>query len=227
MGEGRGGGLPALRFLVAGSVACLLAALPGRRPVAVGLCLSLVDFGLDRYVMGDANWVLLVVQSALWLATFVYVIVTLLEAIFESESVSVETLQASLCVYLLLGLLWVFVYALIDGASPGSFQSSAGAGIARTGRRSRRAQVLGLLTFSYSSLSGAGGGDLWQGTGLGAGRPARAGPGPRCGRAWTGRRGAERSRARGAGRPAPASVRAGRRTKTGRRERCRRPGSVV
>ena len=40
--------------------------------------------------------------------------VTIFEAMFEGGDVTAETVQAALCVYLLLGLVWVYLYALIE-----------------------------------------------------------------------------------------------------------------
>jgi hypothetical protein len=92
-------------------------------------------------------------QIVLWLSILVFVAGTILEVIFESERVGVETLQAALCVHLLLGLLWVFVSALIEAAAPGSFLSERGPQIALRDEQSRWARFSRLLMFSYSALT--------------------------------------------------------------------------
>src|SRR5436305_6546036 len=38
-----------------------------------------------------------------------------------NSQVTLETLKAAICVYLLIGLLWVYIFALIDLVRPGAF----------------------------------------------------------------------------------------------------------
>src|SRR5262245_46925003 len=141
-------------------VASLHAARPSRSTLAVGLLLAVADFAIGRLaILENVRWLFLL-QIALWLSILFIVVGTILEVIFESERVGVETLQASLCVYLLLGLLWAFVYALIEAAAPGSFQSERGPRIALKDENSRWAGFVRLLVFSYSALTATGFGGL-------------------------------------------------------------------
>jgi len=55
------------------------------------------------------------------LVILAYTTCAILLAIIRDSQVTIETLKAAVCVYLLLGLVWVYVYALIDLALPGSF----------------------------------------------------------------------------------------------------------
>jgi hypothetical protein len=147
-------------FASAVLVASLYAARPGRRSLALGLILASVDFGIGWLVaIEGARWLVLL-QIILWLSTSIFVTVTIFEAMFESESVSVETLQAALCIYLLLGLLWVYLYALIDLAAPGSYLSQHGPTVAWSDERSRRSDFMRLFVFSYSTLAGSGYADV-------------------------------------------------------------------
>lgn len=147
-------------------IASLHAARPGGKPVIFGLILGVGDFVIGRVATFDGTRTLVALQSGLWLVILVFVTITLLETIFESERVSVETLQASLCVYVLLGLVWVFFYNLIEIASPGSFQSQNGFRFDWAVDRSRRAEFSRLLVFSFSTLSTTGFGDLSPRTGF-------------------------------------------------------------
>jgi hypothetical protein len=101
-----------------------------------------------------------VVQAVLWLSTLIYATATILGAVFETESVEVETLLAALCAYLLLGLIWVYFYALIALASPDSFRFRGGPMVAWSDDQSRRAEIVRLLNFSYSKLTSASYDDL-------------------------------------------------------------------
>jgi hypothetical protein len=151
--------------LLAGTVlvASLHAARPGGKAVAFGLAMALADFGVGRLValhgVGNLSWVLLL-QVLLWLAILIFTTATILEAIFASRSVSLQTLQASLCVYLLLGLIWAFLLAAVQLTAPGSFESQHGAAVAWSDELSRRAAMMRLIVFSYSTLTGTGYADL-------------------------------------------------------------------
>ena len=147
-------------------VAGLYAARPGRKFVTIGVVLASTDLAIGRIVAVYGIRGLIALQMMLWLTILVFVTLTLLETIFESDTVSVEILQASLCIYLLIGLVWVFFYILIEFASPGSFQSTNGSRIDWSSDHSRRTAILQMFVFSYSSLSGAAGGDLSAATGF-------------------------------------------------------------
>ncbi|PIR20266.1 MAG: hypothetical protein COV45_06855 [Deltaproteobacteria bacterium CG11_big_fil_rev_8_21_14_0_20_47_16] len=50
-----------------------------------------------------------------------YTVVYLLNRILTRETVTINTIFASLCVYLLIGYVWSFLYAILDLSVPGSF----------------------------------------------------------------------------------------------------------
>ena len=68
---------------------------------------------------------------------------------------TVETLLAALCVFLLIGLLGAFAFTLIDLTSPGSFRASHGPVFAWADERSRATEFMRLFVFSYATLSGS------------------------------------------------------------------------
>src|SRR5262245_4422828 len=104
--EARAGGVALSLFADAVLIASLHVAPPEGRAVAICVVRALGAFGIGRLIALEtfpgARWLLLL-QVLLWLAILIFVTATILEAIFATESVSVETLQASLCVYMLLG----------------------------------------------------------------------------------------------------------------------------
>jgi hypothetical protein len=51
----------------------------------------------------------------------VHTIVAVLRFLFRSQRVTANTICASLCVYLLLAILWAVAYSLLDAIDPGSF----------------------------------------------------------------------------------------------------------
>ena len=53
-----------------------------------------------------------------------YVVFVTFKYLFRKQRVTVETINAALCVYLLLGIVWSFAYSLVDTLEPGSFKSA-------------------------------------------------------------------------------------------------------
>jgi hypothetical protein len=147
-------------FASAVLVASLQAARPGRTSLWIGLGLALVDLVIGQLTLIEGIRGLVVLQVALWLGTLVFVTIVILDAVFTSEYVDAETVQAVLCVYLLLGLIWVFVYGLIDLAAPTSFRSLSGERIVWSDGPTRRTDFLRLVVFSFSTLTTSGFGDL-------------------------------------------------------------------
>ncbi len=52
--------------------------------------------------------------------------VIVLHHVFTTDRVTVDTIAAALCIYLLLGVLWSLVYSAMELLSPGSFQILSG-----------------------------------------------------------------------------------------------------
>jgi hypothetical protein len=147
-------------------VASLHAARPGRKPVAVGVALALADFLIGRCTAQfGARWLVLL-QTALWMCTLIYVIATILRAIFASREVTVDTLLGALCVFLLIGLLGAFAFTFIDQTLPGSFRASHGPCLVWADERSRAAELMRLFIFSYATLSGSNCAEVTPATGF-------------------------------------------------------------
>jgi hypothetical protein len=155
----------ARKLVLAGFGGCLLiaglhAARPGKRSLIVGLVVAVVEFAIGR--MGDihgSRWLVLA-QVIVWLLAMTYVAFEILEKVLGSAEVTLETLQAAFCVYLLMGLIWAFGYALLQIAAPGSFQAQHGPSVVWSDPSSRRLGFLRLVIFSYSTLTGTGYGDI-------------------------------------------------------------------
>jgi hypothetical protein len=143
-------------FATAVLVAGLWAASPGRRSLVLGLILAAVDFGIGRLTAEDGTPWLLILQAALWLVTLGFVTVIILEVVLDSKPVTLDTLQAAFCVYLLLGLVWTYFYVLVDLVAPGSFVLDDGARINWSESLSRRTGFLRILILSYSTLTSHG-----------------------------------------------------------------------
>jgi hypothetical protein len=141
-------------------VAGLVAARPGRGTLVLGLMLAAADIGIGQAASyDDAIW-LLRLQAVLWLLTLAFVSVTILEVVLDSQPVTLETLQAAFCVFLLIGLVWAYAYLLIELIAPGSFQLRGGDPHGWTHHSLRRIWLLRFLILSYSTLTSRGYGEL-------------------------------------------------------------------
>jgi len=141
-------------------VAGLYAARPCRRSILVGLVLGGIDIGIGRLAALKGGQWLVMLQAVLWLATLTYVAVTILEVVLASQPVTMETLQAAFCVFLLLGLIWTYVYIIIELVAAGSFLLHGGVAPALALDESRRASFLRFMILSYSTKTSRGYGDL-------------------------------------------------------------------
>jgi hypothetical protein len=148
--------------LVAGVVlvAGVHAAVPGRAPILIGLVAAIIDLGIGRVAEASGAQWLMTVQVFLWLATLIFVAATILERVLRSRRVTIHTLQAAICVYLLIGLIWTFFYATIDVLAPLEFRFARGPDFRWTDIPSRRREFMRLFFFSYSTLSTVGGGGI-------------------------------------------------------------------
>jgi hypothetical protein len=100
-----------------------------------------------------------VVRHLLLIAFLVYVIWVMLRAIFESRQVSFNTVCASLCIYLLLALVWALAYSVDDALDPTAFtwtvEKAKHPAWMRVGRLETTA-----LYFSFATLTTLGYGDI-------------------------------------------------------------------
>lgn len=85
---------------------------------------------------------------------------TLLAAIFHDSRVTIETIKASLCIYLLLGLIWVYFFVIVDTLGPGSISLELGPESHRVGHVVIKEMFPQILYFSYSTLTTLGYGDI-------------------------------------------------------------------
>lgn len=109
-------------LLVVTLISAIIACANRRRHVVIGVSLAtgvlIAMISRDGRIVGAANVGLLLLA----ICFFGYVIALVLGSVFrDSRKVSVDTICGGLSVYLLLGLLWVFAFALLEKTVPGSF----------------------------------------------------------------------------------------------------------
>jgi hypothetical protein len=89
-----------------------------------------------------------------------YVITLVLVFVFSRQHVSVNTLCAALCVYLLLGVLWALAYSAIAWLDPSAFTSSVSGGKSRVALQIGRGDSTAVLYFSLTSMTSLGSGNI-------------------------------------------------------------------
>jgi voltage-gated potassium channel len=88
-----------------------------------------------------------------------YVIWVMLRVIFDSRQVTFNTLCASLCVYLLLGLMWALAYSAEDLVDPAAFTNTVAADTHPSWMRVGGGETT-VLYFSFATLTTLGYGDI-------------------------------------------------------------------
>jgi hypothetical protein len=100
-----------------------------------------------------------VIRHLLMISFLACVICVMLGAIFGSRQVTFNIVCASLCVYLLLGLVWALTYSVDDALDPTAFTSTVGVAKRPEWMRVGRGETT-LLYFSFATLTTLGYGDI-------------------------------------------------------------------
>ena len=89
-----------------------------------------------------------------------FVLVILLRHLFTSRDVTLDTIAASLCVFLLLGVFWAVVHTLTDAVIPGSFRFAYSADYPTDAMGIEGEQAIFTLYYSFVTLTTLGYGDV-------------------------------------------------------------------
>lgn len=111
----------------------------------VGACLPLAF---------PQHWAVLTSHSSV-IVLGAFFCVSILAYVLHVGRVTSDKIFAAICVYLLLGFVWTYAYALVDDIRPGSFADST-----ETGRTDDVGHVLQLRYFSFATLTTLGYGDI-------------------------------------------------------------------
>jgi hypothetical protein len=121
--EGKEHALVSLRFLYSLLLVAALVATSGRRwTLAVVVCLF-VPAATTHWVnlVLGSRW-LAFVDGCLAVAILGFTVIAILRWVLRARHVSGETIGGALCAYLLLGMIWAFLFGLMELAHPGSFR---------------------------------------------------------------------------------------------------------
>ncbi len=138
----------------------LNAADPGRRSLVIGFALACLTLTTHRLVTIFHSEALHAGHYLVILAVLAYTARTILWAVIRDSRVTIETIKGAVCVYLLIGLTWVYVFVTIDMAFPGSFRIEPSSEGLAVGHILVRRQLHHLLYFSFATLTTLGYGDI-------------------------------------------------------------------
>ena len=116
----------ATRILAAAILAALVlagvnAVCETRRLTRIALALAVPSVLLDAVSVAEVDPGVLIVNHALSIAFFGFAMVVIVRFLFRSKRVTFDLICASLCVYLLLAIVWAHVYSVVVAAQPGAF----------------------------------------------------------------------------------------------------------
>ena len=89
---------------------------------------------------------------------FGYILVVLFFGILRARKVNANLIFGSICIYMLIGLEWAFIYSLLESINPDSFTGNA-AGFSEAGERGEWL-FLHFVYYSYTTLTTLGYGDI-------------------------------------------------------------------
>jgi hypothetical protein len=146
------------------SVCLLLAAVlavSGRRAaLQFGLGLALPVLVLDLAAVFLLPGQLPLVRHGTRALFLGFVSAVLLRHLFRQRRITFDTINASLCVYLLGGVLWANLFAMMETVTPGSFVDTGVRSEVPAKEPSDAARSFRLLYFSFATLSSLGYGDI-------------------------------------------------------------------
>lgn len=116
------------------------------------IVLSIVDVPLPDVDLGLA-------RTAVSGVLIGYIISLIMRHLFRTKEVTFDTIAASLCAYLLLGVLWAMLYTLQDVLQPGSF-SYANLDEAEGGMRFGGNRSIYAIYYSFVTLTTLGYGEI-------------------------------------------------------------------
>lgn len=141
----------AAAVFVAGSYALI----KRKRLFAIAVALSVISI--------SATWLLMIMQRH-WTAVFSqaciiilnsFFAITILGYVLRGTKVTTDKIFAAICVYLLIGYAWTFIYALLEELQPGSFVA-----LSAVAPGDYVARYMEMRYFSFMTLTTVGYGDI-------------------------------------------------------------------
>ncbi len=102
----------------------------------------------------------IIASKLLSLIFFGYIISILLWEVFKKKEITANLIYGSICIYLLIGLEWAFIFSLVDILQPGSFQASLLFEVGDATGQQISVHLMKFLYYSYVTLTTLGYGDI-------------------------------------------------------------------
>ncbi len=125
----------------------------------IALLLAVAGFGPTILNYFFATLTLRLVSVSAYGLFFILMAIEILSTIMKAKKVTTETIYASICVYLLLGIIWTMLYSAIEITEPGSFLSG-GAVIDVHEDHARRNLYDDFSYYTFVTLTTLGYGDI-------------------------------------------------------------------
>jgi hypothetical protein len=141
-------------------VAAILSLCQGRWPTRLALILgvpALLGRWLAYILSGSGVDFVALTDHCVEILFLGFVAVMVLRAIFTQGSISLDSILGAICAYLLLGLAWGSLYAVIEVTQPGSFQAT---GKMADTLKSAEARGSVLIYYSFVTMTTVGYGDI-------------------------------------------------------------------
>lgn len=135
-------------------------AVHNRRAFTVAVFLALASFAFDFASRSFYDPVLLMVNLGLHTGFVLLVTAILFNHVLHGRKATAERIVSAISVYFLLGLLWAFLYVIVETVNPGSFLLPGAAAEGMTQDRTVFGKIRPLMYFSFTTLTTLGYGDI-------------------------------------------------------------------
>jgi voltage-gated potassium channel len=129
-----------------------------RRELIISLSLALPAFVISWSKYFYTHPILTQIVMVFRTLFFGYILCVLILGVFKAKRVTTNIIYGSICIYLLMGLTWAFIYSFLELTHPGSFSSALPEFDANSNLR--EGITLRLVYYSYVTLTTLGYGDI-------------------------------------------------------------------
>lgn len=96
-----------------------------RRRLRAAISLGIAAFLLSLVAERDASVLMNSLIFTIYIAIFLLLISALAEDVFAGNDVNLNRILGAVCIFFVLGMLWAFIYSLLETLQPNSFSSDA------------------------------------------------------------------------------------------------------
>jgi hypothetical protein len=146
--------------LAAVLVASLYAMSRRRSALWIGAGLATATLGMDAAGIATTSRGLSIASELAAIAFLALIVFTMARTLLAAERVTTDTILGGICIYLLLGLLWVSAYTIVEGVHAGSFLVGGVPLAERAATQKDLFRNAELFYFSFVTLTTLGYGDV-------------------------------------------------------------------